>query len=249
MPPHRSPLKPFSVQLSHACLTLLGLLVLIIGTTMQSHAEETKKFNQNEVIEHYGKIATGLALEERCNLLPPQDRQEYYWQQYQLEVTLNQIFTNAPVLPMIRSSALQVAQGDTFTCDQKSGDFIRFSLLKAGELTYDLTGQTYAPGESDLVFNQDRLLVVADAAGTNILCQHLLPEYAEQLSVGYKALRQTYLDRYPDKADPADMDDAFESARTNPASSCNEDTRRISLQGWQLTRMIMSQLQLSFEAK
>ncbi|WP_020592954.1 hypothetical protein [Kiloniella laminariae] len=244
-----APRNPLFAWLGHACLTLAGLLSFAIGTTVLSHAEEPKQFNQNEVIERYGKIAAGLALEERCNLLAPQYRQEYYWQQYQLDITLNQVFTNTPILPMIRNSALQVAQGDKFTCDQKSEDFINFSLLRAGELTHDLTGQTYAPGISDLAFNQDRLQVVADAAGTNALCQHLLPEYAEQLSVGYKALRQTYLDRYMDKADPAALDNAFTSAESNPLSSCNEDTRRISLQGWQLTRMIMSQFQLSFEAK
>ncbi|OUS18740.1 hypothetical protein A9Q97_00365, partial [Rhodospirillales bacterium 47_12_T64] len=171
--------------LSLACA--LGLATFTI-----SHAEEPQKLNSNEMIREYGKIATGLALEERCLLLSPQATREYYWQQYMLDSALNKVFSSTPVLNMVRGSALQTSQNERFKCDVESQNFIENSLQIARDLNQKLTGQVFEANVSDQLFDQERLTIVASAAGTNAVCNHLLPEYDEQLRVGLKALTKTF---------------------------------------------------------
>ncbi len=225
--------------------------VLCIATTQvpSSYAEQAKQLDSNKVIREYGKIATGLALEERCLLLSPAETREYYWQQYLLDYSLNKVFTNAPVLNMIRGTAYQTSRDERFKCDEESQDFIQNSLQKARDLTLELTGQTFEVNVSDKKFDEERITIVAAAAGTNSVCNHLLPEYDEQLRVGYKALSDALQTRYPGVSDISVIDASYTTAASREETACSEETRQQALQGWQLTRMLMQQFRLAFASK
>lgn len=214
-----------------------------------SYAEQSKQLDSNEMIREYGKIATGLALEERCLLLSPAETREYYWQQYLLDYSLNKIFTNTPVLNMIRGTAYQTSRDERFKCDKESQDFIQNSLQKARDLTQQLTGQTFELNVSDKKFDEERINIVAAAAGTNSVCNHLLPEYEEQLRVGYKALNDALQTRYPDASDTSVIDASYTTAASQGKDTCGEKTKQQALQGWQLTRMLMQQFRLAFVSK
>ncbi len=229
--------------------TLSLICALTFTIFSPGYAEETKKLNSNEVIQEYGKIATGLALEERCLLLSPQATREYYWQQYMIDSALNKIFSEAPVLNMVRGSALQTSRDERFKCDAESQDFIEHSLQRARDLNKKLTGQVFEANVSDQFFDQERLTVVAAAAGTNAICKHLLPEYEEQLRVGLEALKKTFEDLYAFEAGTIAISIAYQEASSQPKSSCGDVTRRQALQGWQLTRLLMKQSRLAFATK
>ncbi|WP_085906745.1 hypothetical protein [Kiloniella majae] len=214
-----------------------------------SYAEQSKQLDSNEMIREYGKIATGLALEKRCLLLSPAETREYYWQQYLLDYSLNKIFANTPVLNMVRGTAYQTSRDERFKCDKESQDFIQNSLQKARDLTQQLTGQTFELNVSDKKFDEERINIVAAAAGTNSVCNHLLPEYEEQLRVGYKALNDALQTRYPDASDTSVIDASYTTAAAQGKDTCGEKTKQQALQGWQLTRMLMQQFRLAFASK
>ena len=221
----------------------------LISVLSSAYAQDKKQLNSNEVIKEYGKIATGIALEERCLLLSAEATREYYWQQYMLDTALNQVFTNAPVLNMVRGSALQASRNERFKCDQESLDFINKSLQRARDLNYTLTGQTFEINVSDHLFDQERLTIISSAAGTNALCKQLLPKYDEQLRVGLKALTQFYQVRYEGIADKSSIDNAYQETASQHKEVCGDITRQHSLQGWQLTRLLMKQFRLAFADK
>ncbi|WP_120495726.1 hypothetical protein [Kiloniella sp. EL199] len=232
-----------------ALIPVCTVFCVAITQTSASYAELEKQLDSNEVITEYGKIATGLALEERCLLLSPEETREYYWQQYLLDYSLNKIFTNAPVLNMIRGTAYQTSRDERFKCDQESQGFIQRSLQKARDLTQQLTGQTFELNVSDKKFDEERIDIIAAAAGTNAVCNHLLPEYEEQLRVGYKALSDALQTRYSDTSDTSVIDASYKAAASQDKASCGEATNQQTLQGWQLTRMLMQQFRLAFAPK
>ncbi|WP_419902565.1 hypothetical protein [Kiloniella sp.] len=222
------------------------ICALALTAFAPSYAEESKKLNSNEVIQEYGKIATGIALEERCLLLSPLATREYYWQQYMLDAALNKVFSGAPVLNMVRGSALQTSRDERFKCDAESQEFIERSLQRARDLNQKLTGQVFEPNVSDQVFDQERLIIVASAAGINAVCKHLLPEYDEQLNVGLEALTKSFEEIYTDKVGTDAISKAYQETSNEPNTSCGDGTRQQALQGWQLTRLLMKQYRLAF---
>ncbi|WP_157845933.1 hypothetical protein [Kiloniella litopenaei] len=223
------------------CVTALSLSA--------SYAEQKKKLDSNEVITEYGKIATGLALEERCLLLSPAETKEYYWHQYLLDFSLSKIFSGSPVLTMVRGTAQQTSRNERFKCDQESRDFIHRSLQKARDLNLELTGKTFELNVSDRAFDEQRLAIIATAAGTNSVCAHLLPEYEEQLRVGYEALNGAMKMRYPGNPDTSHIDASYTEAANQEKTSCGKQTNQQVLQGWQLTRLLMQQFRLAFATK
>ncbi|MFD2206798.1 hypothetical protein [Kiloniella antarctica] len=231
----------FFCVLSFATLSSIGL--------SPSAAEEPKKLNSNDLIREYGKIATGLALEERCLLLPPQETREYYWHQFILDIALNKLFTGTPVLGMVQGSALQTSHNERFKCDGESKKFIDSSLQRARDLNKELNGQIFEANVSDQLFDQERITIIAAAAGSNSVCNHLLPEYDEQLRVGHAALKKSYENLYAFEPGIAAISTAYQTTSNQPQSVCGDDTRQQALQGWQLTRLLMKQARLAFATK
>ncbi|WP_417432190.1 hypothetical protein [Kiloniella sp.] len=222
---------------------------VITSLLSASYAEQNKQLDSNEVITEYGKIATGLALEERCLLLSPVETREYYWHQYLLDFSLNKIFTGSPVLTMIRGTAHQTSKDERFKCDQESLDFIQSSLQKARDLNFKLTGKVFEQNVSDHAFDEQRITIIAAAAGTNAVCKHLLPEYEEQLRVGYEALTNAMKMRYPENPDTSRIKTSYTEATNQEKTYCNKQTNQQALQGWQLTRLLMQQFRLAFATK
>ncbi|WP_417454809.1 hypothetical protein [Kiloniella sp.] len=222
---------------------------VITSLLSASYAEQNQQLDSNEVITEYGKIATGLALEERCLLLSSVETREYYWHQYLLDFSLSKIFTGSPVLTMIRGTAHQTSKDERFKCDQESLDFIQSSLQKARDLNFKLTGKAFEENVSDQAFDEQRITIIAAATGTNAVCEHLLPEYAEQLRVGYEALTDAMKIRYPENPDTSRIKASYTEAANQEKTSCNEQTNQQALQGWQLTRLLMQQFRLAFATK